>query len=97
MRMMMKVIMPAEPANRALKEGILQKTVNHFVESAKPESSYFTTIHGQRTGMFFFDMKESTAMPTLVEPFFQNLNAEVYITPVMDLAELRTGLEKLPK
>lgn len=97
MKMMMKVIMPVEQGNRALKEGILQKTVSNFVESTKPEGIYFTTMHGKRSGFFFFEMKDATLMPTLAEPFFQNLDAEVYLTPVMDLGDLRSGLEKIPK
>lgn len=97
MRMMLKVIVPVEQGNLTLKEGIIQKTINNFVEAAKPESTYFTTMHGQRTGIFYFDLKDVTLMPALCEPFFQNLNAEVYTSPVMNLEELRVGIEKIPK
>ncbi|HAZ11215.1 MAG: hypothetical protein A2X86_08415 [Bdellovibrionales bacterium GWA2_49_15] len=97
MRMMMKVSFPVEKANKALKEGMLQKTVMGFAETAKPEAVYFTTEYGKRTGLLFFEMNDSTMMPSLAEPFFQNLDAEVTWSPVMNLVDLKAGLEKSGK
>lgn len=97
MRMMMKVSMPVETANVAIKSGNLSRTVMNFVEIAKPESSYFTTENGKRTGFFYFNMTDSNLMPTYAEPFFMNLNAEVTWYPVMDLSDLKSGIEKASK
>ncbi|MEK6626943.1 MAG: hypothetical protein AABY86_18405 [Bdellovibrionota bacterium] len=95
--MMMKVSIPVEQGNKALRDGSLQKTVIGFVETTKAEASYFTTENGKRTGLYFFDLKDSTMLPALAEPFFQNLDAEVTWTPVMDLGDLKAGIEKIAK
>ncbi len=97
MRMMMKVSMPVNQSSKALKEGMLQKVVMGFVETAKPEATYFTTENGKRTGLLFFEMNDSKLMPTLAEPFFQTLDAEVTFTPVMDLSDMKAGIDKAAK
>ena len=93
MRMMMKVSIPVESGNKAIKEGILPKTVMSFVEQFKPEASYFTTEAGKRTAFFVFDLKDPTMIPTAAEPFFTNLHAAIDFAPVMTLEDMRTGVE----
>jgi len=97
MRVMMKVSFPVEISNKGVKEGFLPKTVMGFVESLKPEACYFLPDGGKRTGIFFFDLKDSTLIPTVAEPFFQNLNASIELTPVMNLEEMKVGIEKAMK
>ncbi len=97
MRMMMKVSVPVEAGNRGVKEGILPKTVTNFVEKVKPEACYFTTENGKRTMLLFFDLQDPTMMPTIAEPFFTNLNAAIDIVPVMNLQDMKTGVEKAMK
>ena len=94
MRMMMKVKIPVEYGNICLTEGHLQQTVMKFVEKYRPESSYFLPESGERTAMFFFDAKESSEIPSIVEPFFMNLHATVTVTPAMNLEEMKMGVEK---
>ncbi len=97
MRMMMKVSVPVEAGNKAIKDGSLPKTMMSFVERFKPEAAYFTTDHGQRTGFFVFDMKEPSLMPSIAEPFFLNLNASISYSPVMNVEDMRVGVEKAMK
>jgi hypothetical protein len=97
MRMMMKVRIPVEGGNKALKEGLLQKTMMTFVEQSKPESSYFMTENGNRTAFFVIDMKDSSMMPAMAEPFFLNLHATVEFSPCMNIEDLKSGLDRLPK
>lgn len=97
MRMMMKVSIPVEAGNRGVKEGILPKTVMGFVEQMKPEACYFTTEGGKRTAFLFFDLPDPTMMPTVAEPFFANLNAGVDWSPVMNLEDMKVGVEKTMK
>lgn len=93
MRMMMKASIPVEFGNVCIKEGTLQRTVVRFVEKYKPESSYFISEGGLRTAIFFFDVKDSVEIPSIAEPFFMNLHADVSITPAMNLADMRSGVE----
>jgi hypothetical protein len=97
MRMLMKASIPVEAGNRGVKEGILPRTVMGFVEQFKPEGCYFTTEDGKRTAFFVFDLSDPTMMPTAAEPFFTNLNAAVDWSPVMNLEDMKAGVEKAMK
>lgn len=97
MRVMMKVSMPVEAGNRGVKEGILPNTVTRFVEQMKPEASYFFPEDGLRTALFFFDLEDPTMIPTVVEPFFTNLNASIQLTPAMSLEDMKAGVAKAMK
>lgn len=97
MRMIMKVSIPVEAGNRGVKDGSLPKTVMGFVEQAKPEASYFTAQDGNRTAFFVFDMKDATMIPSMAEPFFMNLNASIELSPVMNLEDMKAGIEKAMK
>ena len=97
MRMMMKVLIPVEAGNRGVKEGLLPKTVMAFVDKVKPESCFFTAEGGKRTAFFVFDLSDPTMIPSLAEPFFMNLSASIELAPVMNLEEMRKGVEKAMK
>ena len=97
MRMMMKVSMPVEPANAAIKDGSLPKTMQELAARLKPEASYFYTECGKRTALFVFDMKDSAQMPVIAEPFFMRLNAGVELHPVMNADDLKAGLKAAAK
>jgi hypothetical protein len=95
--MMMKVSIPVEAGNRGIKEGLLPKTMMAFVDQMKPEASYFAPEGGTRTAFFVFDLKDPTMIPTVAEPFFSNLNASIEMTPVMNLEDMKAGVEKAMK
>jgi hypothetical protein len=97
MRMLMKVSIPVEAGNKAIKDGTLPKTMLGFVERFKPESAFFTAENGKRTGFFVFDMKEPSLIPSIAEPFFINLNAEITMSPVMNLEDMKVGVERAMK
>jgi hypothetical protein len=50
-----------------------------------------------RTAFFFFDLADPTEIPSVAEPFFMNLNAQIEFCPAMDAADLKAGLEKAMK
>lgn len=97
MRMMLRVSFEVEAANKAIRDGSLPKMMQSVMEELKPEASYFMTDRGKRTGLIFFDLKDSSDLPSIAEPFFQNLHAAVEFRPVMNADDLRSGLEKLAK
>jgi hypothetical protein len=97
MRMMMKVSIPVEAGNKGVAEGMLPKTVMGFVEQMKPESCYFGAEDGQRTAYFVFDLKDASMIPTAAEPFFMHLNASINFQPVMNLEDMKAGVEKAMK
>lgn len=94
MRTLLKVSMPVEAGNKAIKDGTLPATIQSIIDSHRPEASYFYAENGKRTALFVLDLKDTAQIPELAEPLFQTLNAEVQFYPVMNAADLRSGLEK---
>ncbi|WP_017237411.1 DUF3303 family protein [Streptomyces sp. SS] len=92
MRMLLKVQMDTPTSNEAIKQGNLLKTMEGALEALKPEAAYFTIEDGCRTGYIFFDLADPSQMPKISEPFFMGVNAKIYYSPVMDVADLRKGL-----
>jgi hypothetical protein len=95
--MMLRISMDVEAGSKAVKEGVIPKLLQQTNELIKPEASYFTADHGRRTAYFFFDMKESSVIPQISEPWFAHTNAQIDYQPVMNGEELRVGLERITK
>lgn len=56
MRMMLKVSLPVEKANAAIKDGSLVTKIQSILADLKLEAAYFTEFDGKRTALIFFDM-----------------------------------------
>jgi hypothetical protein len=97
MRMMMKIVIDTHAGNKAARDGQIGKIMGALTERIKPEASYFAPEHGHRTAFFFFDMKDPSQMVLLAEPLFQELNAQVTFTPVMNGDDLQKGLQSSAK
>jgi len=91
---MIKVSIPVEAGNKALKDGSLPKTFMAFVEQMKPEAAYFMTENGNRTAIFCFDLKDPSSRSPVVEPFFLNLNESIEMTPLMRGEDMKAGVWK---
>jgi hypothetical protein len=101
MRMMMQIAIPVEAGNQAARTGAFGPPFQEILESLKPEAAYFTTsASGERGGFIVFDMKDTSQIPGIAEPFFLGYNARVTFFPVMnaqDLANAIPGIEKAVK
>jgi hypothetical protein len=99
MRMMMQLSIPVEAGNRAARTGAFGPSFQKILEALKPEAAYFTTrASGERGG--FIDLKDTSQIPAVAEPFFLAFNARVTFSPVMnaqDLANAMPGIEKAVK
>jgi hypothetical protein len=94
MRMLMTVQIPTAAGNAAIKDGSLPKIVGAALDGLQAEAAYFTSRHGMRTALIFFDMADSSDIPAAAEPFFMELDAEITFEPVMNAGEMRSGVEK---
>ena len=92
MRMMMRVCIPVEAGNAAIKDGSLAQAMQQFMDAAKPEAAYFIAEGGERTAYFFFDLKQPSDIPSIAEPFFMKLHAAIDVTPAMNIEDVRAGL-----
>jgi hypothetical protein len=93
MRMMLRIKMPTESGNRAIKDGSLGKLLEDTISTLKAEAAYFVAEDGVRCAMIFFDMKDSVEIPPIVEPLFIGLGAKLELVPVMNADDLRKGLK----
>lgn len=98
MRMMMQVTIPVEAGNEAARNGMLGKTMGKILSDMKPEAAYFTaTDSGERGGFIVFDMKDSSEIPGITEPFFLAFNAKIQMWPVMSAQDLANGMPGLER
>jgi len=94
MRTMLKFTAPVKASNAAIKDGSLGKIVEALLERLKPEAAYFGPDSGCRSGFIVFDLKDQSDIPSVLEPLFLGLEASVELTPVMNVDDLKAGLEK---
>ena len=97
MRMMLKVTIPVEAGNTAIKNGTLPKTMQATMQSLKPEAAYFFADNGLRTALFVFNMDDVSRIPVIVEPLFMAMNAALTMIPVMNAEDLQKGLAEAAK
>ncbi len=101
MRMMIQIAIPVEAGNEAARTGGFGPTFQKILETLKPEAAYFTAVAGgERGGFIVFDMKDTSQIPAIAEPFFLSYNARVTFSPVMnaqDLANAQPGIQKAVK
>ena len=97
MRFMLKVELPVEESNAKAKDGSLGKTIQSILDDLKPETAYFLTFNGKRTGFIFIDMEDPSQIPAVAEPWFLAFNASVDFYPAMnpeDLMKAGAGIEQ---
>jgi hypothetical protein len=95
MRVMAKITVPVEAGSQAVKDGSIGKLIQAAAERWKPEAMYFGPSEGRRTAFMVFDMPDPSDMVAFSEPWFQGVNADVEIIPVMSGDDVQKGLAKL--
>ena len=101
MRMLLRVSIPVETGNAAVKAGTLGSTIERILADLKPEAAYFVADdNGNRSASIVFDMQDSSQIPAIAEPWFLAFNAHVSFRPIMspeDLAKAGPSLAQAAK
>jgi hypothetical protein len=92
MRVLMKVQMPVESGNEAIRNGKLPQIIAQTLETVKAEAAYFTTMDGKRTMLVVFDLKAVSDMLRIAEPLFMGIDVSVDFMPCMNADDLKGGL-----
>ena len=95
MRVMLIVRMSTEVANAAVREGRVRELLPRVLERLRPEAAYFGPLDGVRTAFLVIDLDDPSRIPSISEPFFQELGARVDFVPVMTAEDLTKGLAAL--
>lgn len=98
MRFVMHVSLPVEKFNEAVRDGSAGAKLESILAEMKPEGAYFCAQGGQRGAYLIVDMKSTSEMPRLAEPWFLTFNAQVEFLPTMTPADLAaSGIDTLAK
>lgn len=98
MRMLLRVSIPVDTGNAAARNGTLASTVEGILADLKPEAAYFfADDNGNRSGSIVFDMKDSSQIPAIAEPWFLAFNAQVSLRPVMNPKDLEKAAPSISK
>ena len=89
MRMLLRASIPVENGNAAIKAGTLGPTINQILAGVNHEAAYFYTDDlGCRCASIVIDVKDSSEMPGIAEPWFLAFNAKISFRPVMNREDL---------
>lgn len=98
MRMLLRVSIPVEAGNAAVKAGTLGSTIERILADLKPEAAYFMADdNGDRSGSVVFDMKDTSQIPAIAEPWFLAFGSRISLRPVMNVQDLAAGLPGIAK
>jgi hypothetical protein len=93
-RVLMTVQIDTDKGNKAIKDKTLPTILKSVFDRVKPEAAYFGSEDGLRTGFVVFDLKEPSDIPSIAEPFFQELGAKIAFVPVMNFEDVQAGMQK---
>jgi hypothetical protein len=98
MRLILNVTIPVEPFNSMVRKGTAGATIKKVLEAVKPEACYFTEQNGDRGAVLVVDLKDSSQIPALCEPWYLSFNATCKFTIAMTPEDLgRANLEQFGK
>lgn len=95
MRMMLRWSVPVEKGNAMIKDGSMGTVIETLTKKLRPEAAYYMGYQGKRSGLMFFDMKESADIARIAEVVFMDADAEVEFVPVMNGDDLKKALSSL--
>ena len=98
MRTLLRASIPVEAGNAAAKAGILGSAIEQLLADLKPEAAYFfADDDGNRSASIIFDLKDTSDIPAIAEPWFLAFKAKVSFRPVMNVEDLARAAPSIGK
>ena len=98
MRMLLDITIPHEPFNTLVRKGAVAKKLGEILEAIKPEAVYFTEQDGKRGAIVVVEIADASKIPSLCEPWFLTLDADVKCRIAMTPDDLKnSGIDALGK
>jgi len=94
MKFMLRLHFPAEHGNKMLQDPNFQKNLEGVLNQIKPEAAYFCPIEGERGMYLVVNLQSADMIVKIAEPLWMALNCKMDLTPVMELSDLKKGLQK---
>ncbi len=97
MRFLVKATIPVEAGNALVRDYNFGQRMGQILADLKPEAAYFAAAGGQRTIYFVVNLSEGSQIPTIAEPLWLSLHANVEMIPVMsqeDFAKAASHIEE---
>ena len=96
MRFILKVSLPPETFNEAVRDGSVGEKIGRILEDSKPEATYFVTDNGDRGAFLVIHMEDVSEMPKYAEPWFLTFDASAEFLPAMTPEDIaQAGLDEL--
>jgi hypothetical protein len=95
MRFIIRVKIPTEAGNKAVKDPNFLKNLEDYMNKAKPEAAYFFEADGDRVAAFVVDLQSADQIVVLAEPLFNGMGAKVEFHPVMNFDDLKKGISQI--
>ena len=92
MRFLITVHMSTEVSNAVVRDGRVGPLLQGVLERLQPEAAYFGPHEGGRTAFIVCNLDDVSQIPSISEPFFQELGARVDFIPVMNAEDLARGV-----
>ncbi|MCV0426726.1 MAG: hypothetical protein K5905_14785 [Roseibium sp.] len=93
MRLMMTFKIPTLTGNEAGTQHRIGAAIEKLVADTGADASYFFMKDGMRAGVLFFEEDDQANLPRYNEPLMESLGAQIDIVPVLNLDDLKRGLE----
>jgi len=95
MRTLVRWTVPAGAGNTSVENGAMKNVLESLARQLKPEAAYFLPQDGLRAGLMVFDMKDPSEVAIIAEQLFEQLEANVSFSPVMNADDLQRALQKI--
>ncbi len=88
MLFLVKATIPVEAGNALVRDPQFSKRMETLLGAIKSQAVYFSVECGQRAIYLIVNMKDMSQLPSIAEPLWLSLNADVKFIPLMDQADM---------